>query len=196
MGHGLRCLRMPEPLREALGRGFLGVRVCGEESSVTNRAVELARDCVAVVAVGDYVCRSFVELGYVPAVCVVDGVTRRALVQPLVGNRFNYVYECVNPRSHICLNAVEALREAILASTTGSRTLLLVRGEEDLLALTALVEVPDGWCVVYGIPSCGVEVVTVDSYVRFAAQKILELFEEVELERPPELERLLKVGTT
>ncbi len=192
----MRCLRMPEPLREALGRGFLGIRICGEESSVTNRAVELVRDCVAVVAVGDYVCRSFVELGHVPAVCIVDGITRRALVQPLVGNHFSRIYECVNPRSHICLNAVEALREAIPTSATSSKTLLLVKGEEDLLALAALVEVPDGWCVVYGIPSCGVEVVTVDSYVRLAAQKILELFEEVELGGFQELGGPLRVGTT
>jgi uncharacterized protein (UPF0218 family) len=181
----LRCLRMPEALRSSLGRGFLGVRICGEESSVTATAAELSGDCVAVVAVGDYVCRSFVELGLVPSICVVDGVTRRTLLQPWVGDRFSYIYECTNPRSHICLEAVERLREAVRTSAPGRGALVLVRGEEDLLALAALAEVPDGWCVVYGIPGCGVEVVPVDSYVRYVARRILELFEEVELAEAP-----------
>lgn len=172
---------MPEALREALGRGFLGVRVCGNEEYVTSELLDLLSSCPQVAAVGDFVCLELVRRGYVPRVCVVDGVTRRALTQPIESKYFSRSVQCVNPRSHICQNAVEKIRSAVQSSESRESTLILVDGEEDLLALPTIAEAPPGWCVIYGLPGCGVELVVVDKDTAESARRIIGLFEEVEL---------------
>ena len=172
---------MPEVLRSSLGRGFLGVRVCGDEERVTRRLLDLLGECRGVVVVGDFACSRLVEAGYVPGVCVVDGTTRRTEAQPLAVGLFDRTVECENPRSHVCLEAAERLAEAVRASELGERSLVLVYGEEDLLALPAIAWSPPGWCVVYGLPGCGAELVVVDEGAAEVARRILGLFEEVEL---------------
>lgn len=173
---------MPEALRESLGRGFLGVRVCGSEELVTGKLLDLLGDCPGTIVVGDFVCLRLISSGYVPKVCVVDGVTRRALVQPLASERFSRVVRCVNPRSHVCQDAVEKILEASRPPERGENVLILVDGEEDLLALPAIAESPLGWCVIYGLPGCGAELVVVDQGTAESAKRILDLFEEVELQ--------------
>lgn len=172
---------MPEALRGSLGRGFLGVRVCGDEEYVTGRLLDLLGGCRGAIVVGDFACLGLVSAGYVPGVCVVDGTTRRVEAQPLAVGLFDRRVECVNPRSHVCLGAVEALLEAVRGSERGERVLVLVRGEEDLLALPAIARGPPGWCVVYGLPGCGAELVVIDEDTAEVARRVLELFEEVEL---------------
>ena len=182
----MRCLRLPEELREALGRGFIGVRACGQEALVTGVLLELLDECAGAVVVGDYICSKLLGSGYLPNVCVVDGVTRRGITWQVGWGRFDRVLRCRNPRSHICREAEEGVAEAIRLAEGGARVLLVVEGEEDLLALAAMMGVRSGWCVAYGLPGCGAELVFVNDDVRAVARGILGLFEEVEL---PELPR-------
>ncbi|MCX8184652.1 MAG: GTP-dependent dephospho-CoA kinase family protein [Sulfolobales archaeon] len=181
-GLRLKCLKLPEELRDSLSRGFLGVKICGSVEYVTNRLLSLLIDCRALVAVGDFICSKLLDYGYTPRVCVVDGVTRRALHQPVLAERFNTVTGCVNPRSHVCQNAVEEIRRALQSREEVGRVLIIVDGEEDLLALPAIAESPPDWCITYGLPNCGVELVIVDEEVSETARRILELFEEVEIQ--------------
>ncbi|MCS7099548.1 MAG: DUF359 domain-containing protein [Sulfolobales archaeon] len=156
--------------------------MCGSVEYVTSELLNLLPDCRALVAVGDFICSKLIECGYVPRVCVADRVTRRTQRQPVLAEKFDRVAHCVNPRSHVCRGAVEEIRRVIrLAEEEGVSTLVLVDGEEDLLALPAVAESPPNWCVAYGLPSCGVELVVVSEEVSEVAKKILDLFEKVEL---------------
>lgn len=155
--------------------------VCGDEESVTRRLLDLLESCRGTIVVGDFACLKLLGAGYAPGVCVADGVTRRVETQPLAAGRFERVIECANPRSHVCSEAVEKLLEAVRESELGKRTLVLVYGEEDLLALPAIAWSPPGWCVVYGLPGCGAELVVVDEDTSEVARSLLRLFEEVEL---------------
>lgn len=173
---------MPEELRESLGRGFLGVRVCGSEELVTGTLLDLLKNCPGAIVVGDFVCLKLIGSGYIPRVCVVDGVTRRALAQPLTSEHFSRVVRCINPRSHVCRDAVEKILEASRLPEHDGNVLVLVDGEEDLLALPAIAGSPLGWCVIYGLPGCGAELIVVDQGTAESAKRILDLFEEVELQ--------------
>jgi len=177
----VKCLKMPEYLRSSLGRGFLGVVVCGTEEYVTEKIIELVRNCRGVVVVGDFVCSRLLKHGYTPKVCVVDGLSRRAPTETVLPTHFSKVVKCSNPRSYICTDPAEKIADAVRESAEAGSILISVEGEEDLLALTSLATSPPGWCVVYGLPGCGAEVVHIDEETAETARKILELFEEVEL---------------
>lgn len=177
----MKCLRMPEYLRNSLGRGFLGTVICGSEEYVTGKILELVKDCSGVIVIGDFACLKLLNQGYVPNVCVVDGSTRRLTAETVPRERFDKVVSCLNPRSHICEDATKKMVSAIIESTDTNKILIVVEGEEDLLALVPLVISPPRWCVVYGLPGCGAEVVYVDKEISETAKKILELFEEVEI---------------
>ncbi|MEM4490975.1 MAG: GTP-dependent dephospho-CoA kinase family protein [Sulfolobales archaeon] len=173
---------MPEVLRDSLARGFLGVKICGSEETVTNNLLNLLKDCSEAVVIGDFACLKLLESGYVPRVCVIDGVTRRTQAQSIAPKYFSKVIRGSNPRSHVCQGAVEKILEAMREAKQKESTLILIDGEEDLLALPAIAEAPLGWCVIYGLPECGVELVVVDQDTAKSAKKILDLFEEVELQ--------------
>lgn len=172
---------MPEYLRNSLGRGFLGVVVCGSEEYVTKKILELVEDCSGVIVVGDFICSRLLKYGYTPRVCVVDGLSRRTQAEAIPITFFSKIVKCSNPRSHICADPAEKIASAVMESAEGERILISVEGEEDLLALTSLATSSPGWCVVYGLPGCGAEVVHVDKETAETARKILELFEEVEI---------------
>lgn len=179
----MRCLKLPQELREPLGRGFVGVRICGHEDRVTSTLLELLSDCVRVVVVGDYVCSKLLDAKYIPSICIIDRLTRRGVAQQIDESYFSKILTCYNPRSHICQEAVEGVTEALRLADAGNRVLVIVDGEEDLLALIAIARSRPEWCVIYGLPGCGVELVFVDSDVKVTVRGILDLFEEVELTR-------------
>ncbi|MEM2307763.1 MAG: GTP-dependent dephospho-CoA kinase family protein [Sulfolobales archaeon] len=173
---------MPENLRESLARGFLGIRICGSEEYVTRHLLKLLKSCPEAIVVGDFACLKLLNSGYIPRVCVIDGVTRRTQAQSIALRYFSKVVRALNPRSHVCQGAVEKILEAIQEAKQKENVLILVDGEEDLLALPAIAEAPIGWCVIYGLPGCGIELIVVDQYTAESARKILDLFEEVELQ--------------
>ncbi|MEB3862064.1 MAG: GTP-dependent dephospho-CoA kinase family protein [Desulfurococcales archaeon] len=115
--------------------------------------------------IGDVVTRTCLGSGLRPTLAAIDGFTRRGVeagIDDLVGSASRFgmrVYRVVNPRGALSVDAVEAVCGAL-----GSRepTLLLVDGEEDLLALPAIACTPEGGIVVYGAPGVGAVVVRVD----------------------------------
>ena len=126
-------------------------------------------DPVMVISVGDFVSRNMVSSGLRVDVCVVDGrVERRPIEQP--GVPAEEVEEAVNSPGTITREAAEKLHKLIRSSRPG-RKKLVVKGEEDLLALAAILSAPKGSLVVYGQPGEGAVVVKVDEgSKRFASE--------------------------
>jgi uncharacterized protein (UPF0218 family) len=84
--------------------------------------------------------------------------------EPVSGMSFPFgnTYRAKNPAGGITIEAWHAIKRAL-----GDReAVVVVDGEEDLLALPAIVESPDNAFVVYGQPSQGLVVVTATPAIR------------------------------
>ncbi len=137
------CLEPGEELREYMRRSL----VLARGRSPTPRGA-------AVVAVGDYTLRSLIAEGVEPTLAIVDCATRREEVgcPRLPGYRVVRVY---NPRGFIAWGAWSAISLGMVAG----RTLLVVEGEEDLLAIPAILEAPPDSIIAYGIPWAGLNAI-------------------------------------
>ena len=135
------CLKPGEELREYMRRSVYLAR----GSSPTPRGL--------VVAVGDYTLRRLLSEGVEPILAIVDCLTRRERVEcpGLPGYRVLRVH---NPRGYISWQAWLAV-----AGAWGEKTLVVVDGEEDLLAIPAILEAPGDALIAYGIPWAGLNVV-------------------------------------
>ena len=101
-----------------------------------------------VVSVGDVSTKRLMEFGIEPVVAIVDGRTRREVKVSL---RFLRSFvKAFNPPGFICLDAVKAIERALKEELWVS-----VEGEEDLLAIPALMLTENGTALVYGQPGAG-----------------------------------------
>jgi len=111
-----------------------------------------------LVAVGDVVTYHLERAGVTPDVAVVDGLTKREKVEDRVAEGVARLGESAreahveNPAGGISREMVETLREAL---ADPEPTVIVVEGEEDLVALPAIVAAPLGASVVYGQPDEG-----------------------------------------
>jgi len=184
-GSRLKALRMPEGVRRELSEGA-GVIVRGRDFRETVlKVLRLLDKCRIVIAVGDVVCSSLIHAGLLPDVCVIDGRTLRrdiSVADVISEELFDDIVTACNPPAHITVEAMNALRKAIDTARRGGRALVKVKGEEDLLALYALMLVRHGECIVYGMPGRGVGVMAAEEGLRRYASEILSKFEEVSVE--------------
>ncbi|WP_233710670.1 GTP-dependent dephospho-CoA kinase family protein [Natronococcus pandeyae] len=129
-----------------------------------------------LIAVGDVVTYHFLQAGRLPDVALVDERTKRETVEEeireTVTQRANV--EATNPPAELTADVVRTLRDAL---ERDEPTTILVDGEEDLVALPAIVVAPDGASVVYGQPDEGMVHVVVDDEVRAEVRALLERFE-------------------
>ncbi len=178
----LKALRMPERLRPILAKG-IGTIIEGVDPLATaTKAAQLLTGCRLIVAVGDIVCSSMKAAGVSPDICVVDGKTKRKFMGYLLDDGdFDTVLTARNPAGHITGEAYERVREAIKAALSGSRVAVMVDGEEDLLAIPAIIEAPEGSCIIYGMPNVGVGLIFVSEDEKKDAEKLIQDFEPVEI---------------
>lgn len=117
-----------------------------------------------LIAVGDVVTYHFERAGVTPDVSVVDGLTKRGEVEDSVaegvarlGDEAREVH-VENPAAALTRELLTALCDAI---DDPDPTVLVVEGEEDLVALPAIVAAPLDASVVYGQPDEGMVLVEV-----------------------------------
>ncbi|WP_049895474.1 GTP-dependent dephospho-CoA kinase family protein [Halopiger xanaduensis] len=130
----------------------------------------------ALIAVGDVVTYHLLEAGRAPDVALVDERTEREAVNEDVRETITAEthLEAVNPPAEISADVIEALLEAL---SRDEPTTILVAGEEDLVALPAIVAAPEGASVVYGQPGEGMVHVRVTDDHRERMRALLERFE-------------------
>ncbi len=131
-----------------------------------------------IVAVGDIVAKNLVSAGMEPKIVVIDGKTRRTEVG--AGRFPGYSSQpLTNPQAHI----VEAVWEKLGAAFSSQRkTVIEVKGEEDLLSIPAILLAPEGSFVVYGLPGEGMVVVRCDAAAKQHANDLLSRFQSVEIQ--------------
>ena len=156
---------LKERVRKPLGRLIQGA------PSETSRILidELRRVSGKIIAVGDRVSRELSALGVRVDVYIVDDKIERQSVEPFT-MRGAVELRCENEPGTISEDAYAAVRDAV---SMNGPVVVRVRGEEDLLALVAIIEAPLGSLVIYGQPRMGVVLVDVDEK---AKQNALSIF--------------------
>ena len=151
-------------LKKPIGKLFPSVDVQGEDflSVVTSSSL--------VVTVGDRVAERLQEImGRSPDVFVVDGRERRSVRDiPMVAHASTL--RAKNPAGGITKAARSAMKRAFAAKKP---VMVVIDGEEDLLAIPAIVDAPTGSVVFYGQPLVGVVAVTVDERSKAGAREML-----------------------
>ncbi|ELY68183.1 GTP-dependent dephospho-CoA kinase family protein [Natrinema versiforme] len=129
-----------------------------------------------LIAVGDVVTYHLLEAGHQPDVALVDGRTKRSAVDEEIREvvTSGASIEVRNPPAELSAPVVRALQRALAADEP---TTILVDGEEDLVALPAIVAAPEGASVVYGQPDEGMVHVKVADDHRTEMRALLERFE-------------------
>lgn len=122
-----------------------------------------------VITVGDVVTVTLLRTGMTPDVAVFDYRTRRAdehACRARIADMEGRLVKVENPPGRITKALWKAVKDAVRAR---DRVKVEVSGEEDLAALVAIVNAPEGAQVIYGIPNKGLMVVRVDEGSRALA---------------------------
>ncbi len=126
-----------------------------------------------LVSVGDTASDTLLSSGREPKMIVYDGRARRREIG-VSGNIRSYdadEYSVANPPGTLNEDAFTVFKAVFAAERPGK---VFVEGEEDLTALAAIVEAPDGALVVYGQPDEGLVVVEVGEEIRDQVEHMLE----------------------
>jgi len=165
-------LLLPESMRVEL-KTPLGELYRGEPKDTATRLKEkLSTKPPLFAVVGDFVAGNIIAAGLSPDIVVVDNKTRRVEVEPIEHG----LREIRVPNEAATINAQAwlVLRSAV---TLKRRVAVVVEGEEDLLVLPLLAEMPIGSVIAYGQPHEGLVVVTVSEERRDWARDFLNRME-------------------
>ncbi|MBI5619403.1 pantetheine-phosphate adenylyltransferase [Candidatus Gottesmanbacteria bacterium] len=178
-------LVMPDNLRPELQKP-LGRVLVGEEIKISIRS-HLARQgetFIALITVGDVATKTLLDAGVVPTLSIIDGKVGRmpyahALKQltrfHLVKKQGETLMHVKSGPGYISQQAMKAVK-ATLATPVKQKAVIIVDGEEDLLALPAIAEAPLGSVVYYGQPHQGLVEVVVTSVEQKRALELLAKF--------------------
>jgi hypothetical protein len=157
-------------LRAKLKEPF-GVLIRGTFSETMNQLSILIEKekTPKIVSVGDTVSRNLHATGIKPQLSITDNKSMRKRTRPATFQAKKVVY-VKNPQGTITNGAIAAIREALEGEV---ETHIIVDGEEDLLALAAVLQAPKNALVVYGQPYEGIVVVKVTPEKKNEAQEIL-----------------------
>jgi len=126
-----------------------------------------------LTTVGDVVSRETLAAGIQVSLRIVDEMTLRKRMSP-VAIKAERTYRVRNPAGVITREAWDTIKEALKER----EAVIFVDGEEDLLAIPAVLESPDNAFVVYGQPSAGIVVVTTSTQTKTEVRKIMNRMTE------------------
>jgi len=107
------------------------------------------------IVVGDFVSKNILKSGLKADIFILDGKIMRENIEP-IEIEVPAVFETNNPQGTITSQSHQIMR---LALKVEGPSKIVVRGEEDLLALLAILYSPEGSLIIYGQPREGLVVV-------------------------------------
>ena len=126
-----------------------------------------------VTTVGDVVSRQTLSTGIQVDLRILDQMTLRQRISA-VEIKAEQTYRVRNPAGVVTKEAWDAIKEAL----RHREAVIYVDGEEDLLAIPAILESPDKAFIVYGQPSQGVVVVTASPEVKHEVREMMNRMTE------------------
>lgn len=180
---GKKKLILPENMRVQLRRP-LGKVIGGSVnrlSSTANKLLQyvnlLKQTPTMLISVGDIVTMSLIDSGFIPDVKIIDFKSRRKEIKVKIKSNHNTLIKFINEPGTINLNTAKEIKNTIVKFIkTGEKQLIVVEGEEDLLALPAILSAPLGAIVIYGQFDLGVVIVEVAEEKKKEVKKILRKF--------------------
>jgi len=166
-------LQLPDNLRESLrkpiGKVYLtvGVDLCVDPNIVNK----------LIITVGDIVSQELEKQKIIPTVKIIDLYSRRQPIRRDVINHVSTMKKIINPPGYIYPLAVKAIYHAIIKhNKTNIPQTVLIRGEEDLLTLPAILLAPLGTMVLYGQKDVGAVMVEVTEEIKQKISNIIKQF--------------------
>lgn len=150
----------------------LGILLQGrleEETGMLRRLIEKEKPA-KIVTVGDRVSQDLADHSLQPDILIVDNRIMRRQVAPISASA-DEVVNLTNPPGTITDEAWLTIEKAVRSS---HRTKIVVAGEEDLLALVAILTVPENSLVLYGQPHKGIVVVKATTEMKRKVREIVE----------------------
>ncbi len=140
-----------------------------------------------LISIGDIVSYNLVVLGHVvPDLAIIDYKTRRKKRETPILEHFDVLLKLGNPPSHITKSSWFTISKGLETALKGRKVIIVVDGEEDLLAIPSLLLSPDRSFIVYGQPGAALVVIISNKYVKSA-------FSEFLLERNTRIESCRKI---
>jgi len=168
----LAPLRMPERLRAELSSKSFGTFFSGDPKANAENILKLikSRHPPKVIIVGDFTLKVFSDSGFRPDLGIFDKKTKRSeFIGP---DDFNE--KISNPAGQITDEAVASIKRLLSATLPST---LFIEGEEDLLAIPAIAQAPEGSFIIYGLPNEGIVVVTADKKTKEKINNLISQFE-------------------
>lgn len=171
--------RMPVILDDELKHPF-GTLHEGSESNLSEAMrkalATIVDESPKLIAVGDVCVHTLVDMGQIPDVAFVDGMTKREAWAPaadLDRTVFRSLLTCTSPPGVITAE----LKQVTSAALSNSEpTLVVVNGEEDLAPLIVHLIAPLGCAVVYGQPGKGVVLRRTTEETKENCRRLLDVF--------------------
>lgn len=127
-----------------------------------------------VITVGDIVSRSLEDAGFMPDVKIIDYRSRRRSIEPIGTGKNPHTENAAGTITHeSALMIRKAIKEAFHSKT---KQTVVVDGEEDLLAIPAILFSPLGSFVLYGQWHKGAVLVPVDEEKKKLMKDLIERF--------------------
>ncbi|WP_415312343.1 GTP-dependent dephospho-CoA kinase family protein [Candidatus Nitrosocosmicus sp. FF01] len=122
---------------------------------------EILKKAPKVIAVGDTTTEKLVGFGFIPDISVTDCMEKRVIK----ASKFEYPVDKTihldNKPGELSEQVVLEVKKLILANAYDSKIRIIIKGEEDLVALPFLMYSPNDWVICYGQPNEGLVIVQV-----------------------------------
>lgn len=167
--------RLTEELRTELKRP-LGLLLVEKDKTITKdlRKILEKQKRGKTIIIGDYTAKRILKDGLIADIYIIDNRIMRRSISP-INLKLEQTIHVTNPAGMITEEAWRAVEEALQSE---KRTKLVIQGEEDLLALPAILSSPIGSLVLYGQPERGLVVVEVTEKKKIEIGQIIDRMEE------------------
>ncbi len=159
--------KLRRELKNPLGILFKGTH---EETMNQMSQLILKEKPQCIISVGDVVSQNMLKQRFPIQLIIVDNKVMRNPVKPIKA-RVPRKVNIRNPPGTLTPEAWAVIEQALKQEQP---TQVLVDGEEDLLALVAILKAPKTSLVVYGQPHEGVVVVKVDDSIKDKVKRIIQ----------------------
>ncbi|HLL61350.1 MAG TPA: pantetheine-phosphate adenylyltransferase [Candidatus Nitrosocosmicus sp.] len=171
-------LKITHTLKETL-RVPLGIVVNGKEEDLNVAAKKtytylLSNKPAVTIFVGDIINSSLKSLNFIPDIAIIDHKTQRRQVRN-IKNEFKY--DTKNETGTINKEFVDIFIQSLQYITnTSSKQIITIKGEEDLLALPAILLAPLYSVVAYGQYNLGIVMIEVTEEIKSKVVDLLKSF--------------------
>lgn len=122
---------------------------------------EILKKAPKVIAVGDTTTEKLVGFGFIPDISVTDCMEKRVIRASKLEYPVDKTIHLDNKPGELSEQVVLEVKKLILANAFDSKIRIIIKGEEDLVALPFLMYSPNNWVICYGQPNEGLVIVQV-----------------------------------